>query len=895
MTERPFRIAIVDDSEADTATYKRWLGSDGVAYDIVSVVTGDEGLDLCTTFHPDVVLLDYDLPDMNGLEFLDDLGAGHERELTPVVLAITGQPNPRIAADLIRHGALDYLSKSEATEETLRVAVRHALRTRALKRDLAQKQEQQLRSERDLRHAVERASFIASLSDALARSLDLEQTIDTVARFGLPYLADGCFVDLLEGDRLVRRTFALSDQLSSIVLRPLTLQAAEKSAPEGTPRAMASRQSVTYSRSWLRTVAQQDENIAVLLEGQTIAALTVVPLLFDGKAVGAIGFCSRNERDANLTAVAEEVARRASIAIVNARMYELERESKRLAEAARARLNLISRASSVFATTNDWRQTLNALSAVVVPEFCDFAQIIVVDDDGTPRVVATASTDREASAAARRPDSPLLLRGPISGIEHVIATATSEFVPDADHFPDYAIPHATSFVNLAAASQLTSYICVPIVGSDKALGVIVCIDVRERQFTLDDLAVAEDVGRRAGTYLENARLFDRSRETARLLQASLLPHELPVVPNVALSARCLAGVQGIEVGGDWYDAVELPNGHIAFAIGDVSGRGIRAAVTMGQIRSSLRAYVLESFRPRDTLRRLNAFMLRQHSGNESEFATLIVGTFDPATGVVNIASAGHFSPLLRRADGTVAYLELPSALPIGMFSNVDYEEMQVTLEPGTTLFAYTDGLIETRERGVIDGLHLLETAASEIDVPFDEFVDAVFDRVLGEAGDDATAFALGYRILEEVTAGTRAPLALAYSASPESAGSIRRGLGRYLEAIGIGATRSFDIITAVGEAVANVIEHAYPPGISGPLFTEAHVRDGRVIVDVRDNGRWKSTPRSLGQSFDEHGRGITLMRALVEDVRVDRTLGGTRVRLFAALASSDEIQSSMTG
>lgn len=858
MTERSRarRILLVDDSPSDAALLTRYLTRDqNEDYELTTADSGDVGLELVRTLRPDVVLLDYDLPDLDGLEFLDELTRLHDEADLPVVLAITGQSDPRVAAELIRRGALDYLAKNDLTEEVVRLAVRQALRTRTLREDLNRQTHEQEASRAELVASLERASYLASFSELLTRSLDVRSLIDSVALLTIPYVADACFVDVIENGELDRRTLEVSGALRLRLGAPLTKQTPDREAREGVARAIRSSQSVSYRATWLAAVARWDPAIAELLAHGLIGSLIIVPLTFDEEPLGALSFVAMHRHGPHAQGVAEEIGRRASAALANARAFEAQRIAMVASEAAQRRLNTLSSASAVFARSFDWRETMHAFVEVLVPAFCDHASVVIVEDGGRKTF---ASRSGGADGALALP------------VDSTLATGKTEFV-----------------------SESGSSITVPIAGTaaPAVLGALSITATASRRFTLDDIAVAEDLGRRAGMYLTNARLFEREREIARTLQKSLLPAGVPSIEGIEIAAQVIAGAEGVEVGGDWYDIVPLPRGRVAFAIGDVAGRGVLAAATMGQLRSSLRAYALEGLEPSDALARLNGFVLSQE---RMQFATVALGVLDTASGALSFASAGHLPPLVVESNGAASLVNAASSLPVGLLAETFYEQSEHRLHPGDTLALYTDGLIESRTRSIDEGFaSLLELSGNETGAP-EALVAKLLGRLASDAGDDVTVLALRFGADRRSGARVEQPPAfgVTYAAIPGSAPLVRHRLARYLEDLGLLAPAIMDAQVAAGEAVANAVEHAYAGSVHpGHFSLRAFVEDDSVVIEVLDRGVWRQrSGEVVAPLLSERGRGLTLMHALAEDVRIDHDETGTRVRLVFPLTPAGAIQ-----
>jgi serine phosphatase RsbU (regulator of sigma subunit) len=218
------------------------------------------------------------------------------------------------------------------------------------------------------------------------------------------------------------------------------------------------------------------------------------------------------------------------------------------------------------------------------------------------------------------------------------------------------------------------------------------------------------------------------RSTADLLQQTLLPARLPMVPSVRLAARSVPGSSAHRVGGDWYDVVNLPTGQVCLVVGDVVGHDIPAATTMGQLRNALRAYALEDASPTRILARVNR---AAHLLEVSDLATCICAVLDPTTMEVEWASAGHLPPLLSPADGAGRLLGGEPGPPLGVTTAAEYRQHTERLQPGDTLLLYTDGLVERRGTPIDAGLEALEELVLGPADPED-----VCDRLLARVADN---------------------------------------------------------------------------------------------------------------------------------------------------------------
>ena len=357
---------------------------------------------------------------------------------------------------------------------------------------------------------------------------------------------------------------------------------------------------------------------------------------------------------------------------------------------------------------------------------------------------------------------------------------------------------------------------------------------------------------------------------AETLQRSLLPERLPEMPGLAIAARYVAGSADAQVGGDWYDVIALRDGHAGIAIGDVVGHGLDAAARMARLQNALRAYALEGLRPSLVLERMNGFA-REVAGGP--MATLVYAVVDPEAGRLRLASAGHPPPLVIEPGGEAFFAEGPAGSPLGVVPFPTYEESTVALAPGSTVLLYTDGLVERPEISLDDGLEWLRGFAGGVPDGPEAICAALLQSRFRDhpPRDDVALLAVRLEPL------TDERIELTLRAEPESLAPMRRALGPWLRAAGATETEVYESLVACGEACANAIAHAYPPGEASYVI-EAEYVDGGVQMTVRDFGSWRA-PRS-----GSRGRGISLIEQLVDEVEIDRGRAGTVVRMRRGIA-----------
>ena len=383
-------------------------------------------------------------------------------------------------------------------------------------------------------------------------------------------------------------------------------------------------------------------------------------------------------------------------------------------------------------------------------------------------------------------------------------------------------------------------------------------------------AALTELARLVGVRLENAQLYEAEHRIATTLQHSLLPRTLPQLPGAVVASRYLPGSADVEVGGDWYDVIRAPDDELVLVIGDVVGKGVRAAAAMGQLRNALRAYVLEGFDPGAALTRLNHLVCSTEGGS---FATVFCLWFSPRTGRLRYASAGHPSPLLVRGAEVTFLHDRALGPPVGAIPQTAYRTVEGELAAGERLLLYTDGLIEDRRTGIDAGLAQLRSDATTRAGHVTDLVDAVVGRVSGrDRHDDVAVLALEAAELNRFS--------LRLPADPTRLSLLRKRLEDFLVAHQVGENDLFDLTVAISEAAANAIEHPVSP--TEPVIeVDVTIADGTVTATVRDTGRWRE---SSGSTF--RGRGLTLIKALAE-LTVTRTDGGTELTLRRRLSDGE--------
>ncbi|MET9331717.1 SpoIIE family protein phosphatase [Streptomyces cellulosae] len=277
-----------------------------------------------------------------------------------------------------------------------------------------------------------------------------------------------------------------------------------------------------------------------------------------------------------------------------------------------------------------------------------------------------------------------------------------------------------------ALDPMTSWAFLPLIASGHSIGSCILGWNIPHRFTAEERSALTALAGLAAQAMERARLYDAESAVARGLQEGLLPHRLPAIDRLRVTARYLPGTKGMDIGGDWYDVIRTGYG-VALVIGDVEGHSVGAAAVMGQLRSAVHAFAASGRPPQKVITHTNQLLVELET---DVFATCCYIELDPATGRARAVRAGHPPPLLRHPDGSAEPLELPGGVLLGVQPDADYPVTEFTLEPGSVLALYTDGLVEVPGSDISAGI---ETVLSCLAVSRTDSMEELADRMLGAA------------------------------------------------------------------------------------------------------------------------------------------------------------------
>ncbi|MEE1799050.1 MULTISPECIES: SpoIIE family protein phosphatase [unclassified Streptomyces] len=545
------------------------------------------------------------------------------------------------------------------------------------------------------------------------------------------------------------------------------------------------------------------------------------------------------------------------------------------AERARGRLTLLYEASTQIGTTLDVTRTAEELARVAVPRFADFvtvdlAEPVLRGEEPGP-ATATGSGLRRIAVHGIAEESPLYR----VGVEFSLMPSTPQSASLAEGEPvlttdlrssDTWRRHDHERGELLMAYGFHSFITVPLLARGVMLGMVNFWRAqRPEPFEQDDISLAGELAGRAAVCIDNARRYTHEHTMAVVLQHSLLPNRLPEQSALDLAYRYLPAESG--VGGDWFDVLALPGARVALVVGDVVGHGLHAAATMGRLRTAVANFSALDLPPEELLGHLDELVSRideeeegadgrgeddaaaRPSGGRTAVtgATCVYAVYDPASGLCTVARAGHPPPALVHPDGTAEFLDLPAGLPLGI-GGQPYETTEFTLEEGSRLVLYTDGLIEDRAWDIDVGFEHLRTALSGRPGHDPEATcRAVLDALVPDRPSDdiAVLVARARRLDTDRIAEWTVPH------DPAAVAAVRAEVSRRLTAWGL-EEAAFTTELVLSELITNAIRYA-----SGPIGVRL-LRDRTLICEVSDTSSTSPHLRAAAAT-DEGGRGLFLV------------------------------------
>ena len=393
------------------------------------------------------------------------------------------------------------------------------------------------------------------------------------------------------------------------------------------------------------------------------------------------------------------------------------------------RMRLLAEASELLGSSLDYEETIARVAESAVPHFADWCSVELLDADGQLRSLVVAHIDSEKVAMARklRQQYPPDLEAE-DGIGAVMRTGVPQLSPTIPReLIEAAIAEHPELAESIELLELSSLMIVPLIARGRTLGGMSFVSGEsQRHFDEDDLGFAVDLGRRAATAIDNARLFHERNRVAETLETSLRPPALPAIPGVDVGSRYRPAGTGSEVAGDFYDIFEGDRRDWFAVVGDVSGKGAEAAAVMALARYTVRTAALGRSKPSQILQILNEALLRSETERFCT-ATLLRLRPRPDGLLVTVSSAGHPRPLILRLSGEVEEVDADGTL-LGMFPEATLRDVELVLAEGEVVVAYTDGVVEER---IGDEFFGEERLRAVLGASADMVAEEVADRIVG--------------------------------------------------------------------------------------------------------------------------------------------------------------------
>jgi PAS domain S-box-containing protein len=543
------------------------------------------------------------------------------------------------------------------------------------------------------------------------------------------------------------------------------------------------------------------------------------------------------------------------------------RAAAREAAAARRNLALLNEAGARIGNSLDLETTARELLDVVVPGFCDLATVdlyqgLLAGDEAPPGLADGSAELRRVAFASAVSDAPF------GGSGEPVAVGAVHHFPFNSPCADALRTARPQHVPAEEGGLVQSTLAVPMVAHDTVVGLAQFARTKGSEpFGERDRELAVELAARAAVCIDNARLYRREHERALILQRSLLPPGDPEASGLDIACRYLPGNAATEVGGDWFDVIELPGHRTALVVGDVMGRGLRAAVAMGELRTAVRTLALLDLEPAEVLSALDeiarglgtpggvqqatrtARQPRDADLSEVYLATCVYAVYDSVTRRCTFANAGHLPPVLVEPGEAALMLDVPPGMPLGV-GGEPFEEVEVELPEGALLALYTDGLVESRDHPLDEGLQAFVGALTDPAQPLEDVCDHVLNTLDTHHGEDDIA------LLMARVQGLPAESVGDWTLPREP-----RSVGRARE-YARGQLLSWDLEPLVDTAellVSELVTNALRYG-------EGEIRlrlllDRTLVCEVWDSGLVQPR-RRRARDTDEGGRGLQLVGLL---------------------------------
>jgi PAS domain S-box-containing protein len=504
------------------------------------------------------------------------------------------------------------------------------------------------------------------------------------------------------------------------------------SVHDHTPAGDVARSGETLVLLGRDAIHEQYPDLERAAEGER--SMVVLPLRMTGRTIGVITWSFPGRRSIDVA----EMEFYAVIADSCAQAVERIRAQDESVRQS-ARVQFLADATSKLSESLDYQRTLTEVARMAVPTFADWCAIDLVEDDRLHRLAAEhVDPDKVALAVELQGRYPA--ERDAGGVWDVIRTAESLLV--AEITDEMIAPSAKDeeHLRLLLELQLRSVMIIPLVARGSVLGAMTLVMAEsDRRYDEGDLGFASDLGRRAAIAIDNSHLHTETLEAAERLQHAVLPELPEEIPGWEV-ATYYSPSGRTEVGGDFFDVIPQPDGRLVVFVGDVMGRGVRAAASMAQMRAAIRAYVAVDPDPVHVIGLMDGLFKAYEIG---QLVTIVYLVADPASGQVSMMNAGHPPPVVLRADGSVDQLRSTGGPPLGTGEG-NRHVTSFPLGAGDLVLAFTDGLIERRGEDIDVGqLRVVEAMTSLADGSLPERLEQLVTEISDHTrSDDVAALAL---------------------------------------------------------------------------------------------------------------------------------------------------------
>jgi PAS domain S-box-containing protein len=702
----------------------------------------------------------------------------------------------------------------------------------------------------ELKRAREGLTFMVEAGNALSASLNVQTICDELARLAVGHFADWCFVALRRDDTI--STVAMQHRDKERL--HLVARARDKYPPQaGDPLVKAIEENESFlvdsvTEQQIEEGARDPEHLK-LLRLLDMQSVMIVPIASpDGETHGAISMIStQSSRTFNQTDldVAKVVATRAAIAIDNAKMYQAERR-------AVERLRFLGNINDLLLETSDLWGALERVADTIAHDLADGCTVAKITGEALrTEVVSHRNPEINAAIAGLRGQRSARPEVERDLIERLNKHEVIVFADDSlERMKARTWPYLAA--EITALNARTTAL-VPIHSRNATYGVLVAY-YSTRTFDVGrDLPLLGEIAARTAIAFERAETLERERKIATTLQRASLPSLIPQPNGLRFDTfYAPAGDEG-EVGGDWYDAIELDDGTVVLSVGDVTGRGIQAAAIMSKVRHAMGMAPLHEPDPAKILDSAEWFLKKRYA---DAIVTAFVGCVSLDRRTLHFANAGHPLPLLRRNDRLIEVVA--HGLPLGLRRWAAHENSEtLTLEDGDLLVLFTDGLIEATRDWVEGESRLRDVVRSEAVVASASPAKLIARSCLPSTVHDDVAI---------LTVLVGKPPVWAFTAEDaRAAADARSHFVAFLQEHNADADYLYRAELVFGELLGNVVRHA-----PGPVEISLCESNGSSTLHVIDSGKDFDFESSLpGDILSEIGRGLFIVRQIAADLRFE--------------------------